>query len=119
VCIPLNAALTIAGTGNNDKDVQAALQEAYENGQLRGNQLIQARKVIEKRRSLGRSIAKGAPRKVALVDQVQQVRLDFLIAVLGGIASVVFGHSVNSISVALLGACSKTAQHHGIDHALA
>ena len=62
--IPLNAALAIAGAGSNDKDIQAALQEAYENGQLRGNHLIQARKVIEKRRSLGRSIARGAPRKV-------------------------------------------------------
>ena len=51
--IPLNAALAIAGAGSNDKDIQAALQEAYENGQLRGNHLIQARKVIEKRRSLG------------------------------------------------------------------
>ena len=72
--IPLNAALTIAGTGNNDKDVQAALQEAYEKGQLRGNQLIQARRVIEKRRSLGRSIAKGAPRKVPDVTSSSLIR---------------------------------------------
>lgn len=72
--IPLNAALTIAGAGSNDKDVQAALQEAYENGQLRGNHLIQARKVIEKRRSLGRSIARGAPRKVADVTSSSLIR---------------------------------------------
>ena len=72
--IPLNAALTIAGAGNNDKDIQAALQEAYENGQLRGNHLIQARKVIEKRRSLGRTIARGAPRKVPDVTSSSLIR---------------------------------------------
>ena len=72
--IPLNAALTIAGAGNSDKDVQAALQEAYENGQLRGNHLIQARKVIEKRRSLGRSIARGAPRTVPDVTSSSLIR---------------------------------------------
>lgn len=72
--IPLNAALAIAGAGNNDKDVQAALQEAYETGQLRGNHLLQARKVIEKRRSLGRSIARGAPRKVDDVTSSSLIR---------------------------------------------
>jgi hypothetical protein len=72
--IPLNAALTIAGAGSNDKDIQAALQEAYENGQLRGNHLIQARKVIEKRRSLGRAIARGTPRKVPDVTSSSLVR---------------------------------------------
>lgn len=72
--IPLNAALAIAGAGSNDKDVQAALQEAYESGQLRGNHLIQARKVIEKRRSLGRSIARGAPRKLADVTSSSLIR---------------------------------------------
>ena len=54
--------------------VQAALQEAYENGQLRGNHLIQARKVIEKRRSLGRTIARGAPRKVPDVTSSSLIR---------------------------------------------
>lgn len=72
--IPLNAALAIAGAGSNDKDIQTALQEAYENGQLRGNHLIQARKVIEKRRSLGRSIARGAPRKVQDVTSSSLIR---------------------------------------------
>ena len=72
--IPLNAALAIAGAGSNDKDIQAALQEAYENGQLRGNHLIQARKVIEKRRSLGRTIARAAPRKVLDVTSSSLIR---------------------------------------------
>jgi ParB family transcriptional regulator, chromosome partitioning protein len=57
--IPLNAAMTIAGAGNDDKAIQTALQDAYESGKLRGSQLIQARRVIERRRTQGRSIARG------------------------------------------------------------
>ncbi len=54
--IPLNAAITIAGAGNDDKAIQAALQDAYESGKLRGGQLIQARRVIERRRTKGRGM---------------------------------------------------------------
>ena len=54
--IPLNAAITIAGAGNDDKAIQTALQDAYESGKLRGGQLIQARRVIERRRTRGRSM---------------------------------------------------------------
>lgn len=72
--IPLYAALAIAGAGSNDRDIQAALQEAYESGQLRGKQLLQARKVIEKRRSLGRTIARGAPRHVPDVTSSSLIR---------------------------------------------
>lgn len=54
--IPLNAAITIAGAGNDDKAIQTALQDAYESGKLRGSQLIQARRVIERRRTRGRGI---------------------------------------------------------------
>ena len=61
--IPLNAALTIVGAGDDDKAVQAALQDAYESGRLRGKQLLQARRVIERRQTLGRSVARGTPRK--------------------------------------------------------
>ncbi len=43
--IPLNAVITIAGAGNDDKAIQAALQEAYESGKLRGSQLIQGRSI--------------------------------------------------------------------------
>ena len=56
--IPLNAALVIAGAGSDDKAIQTALQDAYESGSLRGRSLIQARRVIERRRSLGPSIAR-------------------------------------------------------------
>jgi ParB family chromosome partitioning protein len=61
--IPLNAALSIVGAGDDDKAVQAALQDAYEAGTLRGNRLILARRVIERRAALGKSsIKKVYPR---------------------------------------------------------
>ncbi|APC69670.2 ParB/RepB/Spo0J family partition protein [Ralstonia pseudosolanacearum] len=72
--VPLTAALAIAGAGNDDKAVQAALQEAYETGQLRGNQLLHARRVIERRQSLGRSIARNASRKASNVTTSSLVR---------------------------------------------
>jgi len=72
--IPLNAALTIAGAGNDDKAVQAALQDAYEAGTLRGRRLIDARRVLERRASLGRSIARGVPRKLSDVTTSSLVR---------------------------------------------
>ena len=72
--IPLNAALTIAGAGDDNKAVQAALQEAYESGKLRGNRLIQARRVIERRQNLGRSVARGTPRKLEDVTTSSLVR---------------------------------------------
>lgn len=61
--IPLNSALAIVGAGDDDNAVQAALQDAYESGKLRGRQLLQARRVIERRQTLGRSVARGTPRK--------------------------------------------------------
>ena len=66
--IPINAAITIAGAGNDDKAIQAALQEAYESGTLRGNQLIQARRVIERRRTKGRSVGGGMASRKANED---------------------------------------------------
>ena len=72
--ISLNIALAIAGAGSNDKDVQAALQDAYEKHELRGNQLLQARKIIERRRSLGRTLARSAPRTYTNVTSASLVR---------------------------------------------
>jgi ParB family chromosome partitioning protein len=60
--VPLNTALDIVGAGDDDKALQAAMQEAYESGRLRGKQLRETRKVIERRQTLGRSAAKRAPR---------------------------------------------------------
>lgn len=72
--IPLNAALAIVGAGDDDKAVQAALQEAYEAGTLRGRRLIDARKVLERRATLGHSTARGTPRKRADVSSSSLVR---------------------------------------------
>ena len=52
----MHLAIVIAGAGSDDKTVQTALQDAYESGKLRGSQLIQARRVIERRRAQGRSM---------------------------------------------------------------
>lgn len=73
--IPLNAALSIVGAGDDDKAIQAALQDAYETGKLRGKQLIQARRVIERRQTLGPTVAKGTPRKVEDVTTTSLVRV--------------------------------------------
>lgn len=60
--IPLNSALAIVGAGDDDKAIQAALHDAYESGQLRGKQLLEARRVIERRQALGRSVTRGIPK---------------------------------------------------------
>ena len=72
--IPLNAALTIVGAGDNDEAIQAALQEAYESGKLRGRQLMDARRVIERRKTLGRSANRNMSRNVTCVTTSSLVR---------------------------------------------
>lgn len=72
--IPLNAAMAIVGAGDDDKAVQAALQDAYESGKLRGKHLREARRVIERRQTLGRSVARGTPRKKPDVTTSSLVR---------------------------------------------
>jgi len=72
--IPLNAALTIVGAGDDDKAIQAALQEAYESGKLRGKQLMDARRVIERRAALGRTTAHRMPRNTSDVSTSSLIR---------------------------------------------
>lgn len=72
--VPLNVAITIAGAGTDDKAVQAALQDAYEGGTLRGGQLMQARRIVERRRTLGRSLAHRPARKPVGVTSSSLVR---------------------------------------------
>lgn len=72
--IPLNTALAIVGSGSDDRAVQAALQQAYESGELRGKQLIDARRVLERRFALGRTIDRGMPRKRVTVTPSSLVR---------------------------------------------
>ena len=69
--IPLNTAIAIAGS-NDDKAIQTALQDAYESGKLRGSQLIHARRIIERRRIVGKTLSSRTTpgRKAAPKDDV-------------------------------------------------
>ena len=68
--IPLTTALEIARAGANDpqntngesgeSNLGDLLQEAYENGQLKGRQIIEAKRLIEKRQELGPSSPNAA-----------------------------------------------------------
>ncbi|MDR6484997.1 ParB/RepB/Spo0J family partition protein [Paraburkholderia terricola] len=72
--IPLNAALSIVSAGDDDTAMQVALQEAYESGKLRGKQLMDARRIIERRKTLGRSVARNMSGKLADVTTSSLVR---------------------------------------------
>ncbi len=72
--MPVRVALAIVGAGDDNNAIQAALQEAYESGALRGNMLVQARRVIERRQTLGRSLARSNPRKRRDVSSSSLVR---------------------------------------------
>ncbi|OTP75925.1 Chromosome (plasmid) partitioning protein ParB [Caballeronia sordidicola] len=72
--MPLNAALSIVGAGDSDEAIQAALQEAYESGKLRGRQLMDARRVIERRKALGRGSGRNMSRTVADITTSSLVR---------------------------------------------
>ncbi|PZP84681.1 MAG: chromosome partitioning protein ParB [Azospirillum brasilense] len=65
--IPLTVAVAIA---NSPDDEQRALQEAYESKQLRGNRLKAAKKLLETRKTRGKSIRnatrKGKPKQPAI-----------------------------------------------------
>lgn len=54
--LPLSIARIIARAGTEGDAVKAALQDAYESGQLRGSQLTQARRIVERREQYGRSL---------------------------------------------------------------
>jgi len=73
--VPLNTALDIVGAGDDDKALQAAMQEAYESGRLRGNKLKMARRLIERRRTLGNSISHRAKRNNVDVSSSSLVRV--------------------------------------------
>lgn len=55
--MPLTIAITIVWEG--DEAVQAALTEAYEKGELRGERLMKVRQIIEKRRLRGKALRTG------------------------------------------------------------
>lgn len=54
--LPLATARIIARAGTEGDAVKIALQDAYESGQLRGNQLAQARRIAERREQCGRTL---------------------------------------------------------------
>ncbi len=59
--IPLSVAMQIVAA-KTDADMQVALQEAYESGQLKGSELLQARRIIERRRAYGVATGHGSTR---------------------------------------------------------
>ena len=58
--IPLTTALEIAHANADDPDLGHHLQEAYESGQLKGRQIIEAKRLIEKRIAEGPGLTKGS-----------------------------------------------------------
>lgn len=72
--IPLSVAITISKTANNNLDMQIALQEAYESGELKGNQLLQAKKLL---------IADRIQVKVLAMDNIKQI-IRYLQMILSG-----------------------------------
>lgn len=72
--IPITVAILIVSAGDDDKAIQMAMQESYESGELRGPQLMYAKKLVERRQFLGRSIARGSPRRRPNVSSLSLVR---------------------------------------------
>ncbi len=72
--VPLTAAMTIAGAGDDDKAIQAALQDAYESGKLRGQKLHHARRIIEHRKIHGRTMTRNSLNKKTDVSTSSLVR---------------------------------------------
>lgn len=73
--VPLSTALDIVGAGDDDKALQAAMQDAYESGTLRGNKLRLARRIIERRRTLGTLAARRGKRNKVDVSSSGLVRV--------------------------------------------
>mgnify|MGYP002631559729 CR=1 FL=1 len=61
--IPLATAIAIVKAGDDDARLQEIFQGAYESGALRGKKLLTARRLVEKRRHLGKTYERrgGAP----------------------------------------------------------
>lgn len=73
--VPLNTALDIVSAGTDAAALQAAMQDAYESGALRGSRLKLARRVIERRHILGGSLAKRGKRGTTTVSSSSLVRV--------------------------------------------
>lgn len=65
--IPVSVAVSIAQA--EDKDVQAALQSAYEKGQLKGRKLVEVRRLVERRRRRGKEFRNESYRPKAMSSE--------------------------------------------------
>lgn len=72
--IPITVAILIVGAGDDDKSIQMAMQDSYESGELRGPQLMYAKKLVERRQFLGRTVARAPPRRRTDVSSFSLVR---------------------------------------------
>jgi ParB family chromosome partitioning protein len=72
--IPVNAAVAIVGAGEDNQAMQAAMQEAYESGKLRGKQLLEMRRLLERRQAQGRKMGRTALSKKSSVTSSGLVR---------------------------------------------
>lgn len=73
--VPLKTALDIASAGEDTKALQAAMQDAYEAGTLRGARLKLARRLIERRSVLGHSVSHRSKRNRVDVSASSLVRV--------------------------------------------
>lgn len=65
--IPVSVAMSIAQA--EDKDVQAALQTAYEDGLLKGRKLVEVRRLVERRRRRGKEFRDESYRPRAMSSE--------------------------------------------------
>lgn len=73
--IPLSAAIAIVNSGRDNKAMQNALQDAYESGKLRGKKLFEAKRVIERRDTIGRTLSRSRKPKDTEITSVSLVRV--------------------------------------------
>jgi ParB family chromosome partitioning protein len=62
--MPITVATEIAGA--NDEDLQKALVKAYEEKQITGKQVVEARRIVEQRRLHGKSLPPGSRARMGL-----------------------------------------------------
>jgi ParB family chromosome partitioning protein len=73
--IPLTTALEIVKASDTNKTLGSVLQQAYETGQLRGRQLNEARRLVEKRAELGPGVSHGSvPKATPVISPSSLVR---------------------------------------------
>lgn len=71
--MPMHIAIAIAAAP--DAEVQALLQESYENGQLRGKRLLAVRRLLEKRSHLGKTYDRRSGRSSSRLSSSTLVRV--------------------------------------------